>query len=401
VPNIEWTWQEALGIAGCLALVWVVLSRFGRAQRAQPAVHELALIIGLYGLWQLAGALATGSLGPAVGRGEWIWRTERTLHLPSEASLQRLILPHPLLVQAANLYYYSAHFTVLILFLIWLFVRHRAAYPRWRTTLAILTTSCLLIELLPVAPPRLVPSTGMVDTAMIYHQSVYSSSHGLAADDLSAMPSVHVAWASFVAVCAWNVTKSRWRYLTWLHLAVTVWVVVITGNHYWADGIVSVGLLALTLFVQKCTRSAWALYATPQLQTRVAAWSTTSWATKGLRPRAETGAGTFAPTGVERPGPAVVIDGKDRDVSRVPLSTGVIGADSDEDAGAAGAAETAGTTETAGAGVGGTGGEGGAGGNGGAGSGSAASGIAVADPAGEEGFGTDPPRRRDHGSASG
>ena len=283
MPNIEWTWQEALGIAGCLALVWVVLSGLGRAPRAQPALHELALIIGLYGLWQLAGALATGSLGPAVGRGDWIWHTERTLHLPSEATLQRLILPHPLLVQAANLYYYSAHFTVLILFLIWLFVRHRAAYPRWRTTLAILTTSCLLIELLPVAPPRLVPSTGTVDTAMIYHQSVYSSSHGLAADDLSAMPSVHVAWASFVAVCAWNVTKSRWRYITWVHLAVTVWVVVITGNHYWADGIVSAGLLALTLFAQKCTRSAWAMYATPQWQSRVAAWSTTSWARACMR----------------------------------------------------------------------------------------------------------------------
>jgi hypothetical protein len=374
VPNIEWTWQEALGIAACCAVVWAVLSARGRAPRAQPAVHELALIIGLYGLWQLAGALATGSLGPAVARGEWIWRTERTLHLPSEAALQRQILGHPLLVQAANLYYYSAHFTVLILFLIWLFVRHRAAYPRWRTTLAILTTSCLLIELVPVAPPRLAPSTGTVDTAMVYHQSVYASSHGLAADDLSAMPSVHVAWASFVAVCAWNVTRSRWRYLTWLHLVVTVWVVVVTGNHYWADGIVSVALLALTLLAQKCTRSAWALYATPQWQARVAAWSTASWATRGLRARTQ--------TGMERGGCAPAIDGKERDLSRVPMSTGVIGAESEEDAGASGPAGA------------------------GPGADSASSGVAVADPAqpadpAEGGDRrTESSRRRDRGSAA-
>jgi hypothetical protein len=273
VPNISWTWQQALGIAVVLALVWVVLSRRGRLPRAQPAVHELSLIIGLYGLWQLAGALATGGLQSAVARGKWIWDTERTVGLPSEADLQREILPHPLIVQAANLYYYSAHFTVLILFLIWLFAKRRDAYPRWRTTLAILTTACLLVQFLPVAPPRLVPATGMVDTAMIYHQSVYSSSHGLAADDLSAMPSVHVAWATFVTVCLWHMTRSWWRYLACLHLALTVWVVVVTGNHYWSDGIVAVALLLLTFLAQECTRRAWA-HASPQWQDRLVIFKT-------------------------------------------------------------------------------------------------------------------------------
>ena len=271
MPNIQATWQEALGAAVVLAAVWAVLSRRGKLTRAQPAIHELALIIGLYGLWQLAGALAHGSLQAAMARGLWIWNAQRTVGLPSEVSVQRPILPHPLIVQAANLYYYSAHFTVLILFLIWLFIRRRGAYPRWRTTLAILTTTCLVIQFLPVAPPRLVPATGMVDTAVLYHQSVYSSSKGIAADSLSAMPSIHVAWATFVALCLWRMTtaKSVWRYLAIFHLVLTVWVIVVTGNHYWADGIVAVALLAITLLVQECTRRAWT-HASPQWQGRLA-----------------------------------------------------------------------------------------------------------------------------------
>jgi len=257
-----WTWQEATAIAAVLFAVWVVIRRRGLLPRTQPAVRELSLIIALYAMWQLAGSLAHGSLHDAVTRGQWIWDAQRAVHLPSEVTLQHWILPHPLVVQAANLYYYSAHFTALILFLIWLFVRHRDAYPHWRTTLAILTTTCFLIQFLPVAPPRLVPGTGMVDTAELYHQSVYSAS-GLGADELSAMPSVHVAWALFVAVCWWQVTTSRWRYLGIVHVVLTLWVITVTGNHYWADGIVAAVLLVLTMLAQHLTRKLLASHFSP------------------------------------------------------------------------------------------------------------------------------------------
>ena len=284
-----WTWPEATVIAALLAAGWVVMTRRGLWPRAQPAVHELALIIGLYAMWQLAGALAVGGVLDAIVRGRWIWNIERAVHLPSETALQSLILPHRLLVEVANLYYYAAHFTVLILFLIWLFVRHRDAYPRWRTTLGIVTTACLLIEFLPVAPPRLVPGIGIVDTAVLYHQSVYASGAGTTADELSAMPSVHVAWALFVAVCALSVTASPWRYLGIGHAAMTIWVVVVTGNHYWADAIVAAALLVLTLVAQHYTRILWAR-ASPRLRVRVEAWSSTNrWAVRTPRDSSDTG----------------------------------------------------------------------------------------------------------------
>ena len=262
MPNIMWTWQQAVVIAGLLALAWGVLKARGAAPRLRPFLYEAALIIALYALWQLVGSLAGSGDYTAVTRGRWIWDTERALHLPDEHTLQSWVLPHPLLVQAANLYYATMHFTVLIIFLVWLFVRHRADYGRWRTVLALLTASCLLIQFLPVAPPRMVPQTGMVDTAMTYGQSVYGSIGGFQADQLSAMPSVHVGWAVLVAVAVCSVTRSRWRYLAVLHAAATVFVVVVTGNHFWADGIVACALLLASLGVRRGLGTLWQRFAT-------------------------------------------------------------------------------------------------------------------------------------------
>ena len=254
MPNLMWTWQEAAVIAGALAVGWGVLRRRQALRRTQPFLREASLIIGLYALWQFAGSLSGNGTYAAVGRGQWIWNTERSTHLLSEHTVQGWILPHPLIVQAANLYYDTMHFTMMIVFLLWLFIWHRDAYPRWRTTLAIVTASCLLIQLIPVAPPRMLPNLDMVDTAMKYGQSVYGTVGGFRADQLSAMPSVHIGWALLIAVCVYSVGTSRWRYIGIAHAVMTVLVVVATGNHYWGDGIVAAALLIAALFAQRGIR---------------------------------------------------------------------------------------------------------------------------------------------------
>jgi hypothetical protein len=171
--------------------------------------------------------------------------------LLSEATVQRHALAHPLVIQFANLYYAVAHVPALIIFLIWLFVLHRARYPKVRNTLALLTASCLVIQFLPVAPPRFIPGIGIVDAPLLYHQSVYGPVGTGIAAQLSAMPSVHVAWALLVGLGAVLIGRSRWRYLVLAHPVLTIWAVVATGNHYWADGIVAAVLLALAAGAQR------------------------------------------------------------------------------------------------------------------------------------------------------
>ena len=118
MPNLMWTWQEAVGVAAVLTAGWGWLWRRRKWPRAQPFLREAALIIGLYGLWQFAGSLAGSGTYAAVGRGRWIWDTERSVHLLSERTVQGWILPHSWMVQAANLYYDSMHFTMMIVFLL-------------------------------------------------------------------------------------------------------------------------------------------------------------------------------------------------------------------------------------------------------------------------------------------
>jgi MFS superfamily sulfate permease-like transporter len=97
---------------------------------------------------------------------------------------------------------------------------------------------------------------GMVDTAVRYGQSVYGSVAGFNADQLSAMPSVHVGWALLVALVVVQVSKSRWRWLALAYPALTVLAVTVTANHYWLDGIVAALLLGLVLLVQRAGRVA-------------------------------------------------------------------------------------------------------------------------------------------------
>jgi hypothetical protein len=213
--------------------------------------RELAIMFTLYAVWRLANKLSLMQLDGAMWRGRWLWDLQRELHLPSEVAVQQMILPHPLIVQFANVYYAAAHVPVMILFLVWLFVRHRPRYPQLRNALALTTAACLLIQLIPVAPPRLIPDLGVIDTPLLYHQSVYGPIGTGIAAQLSALPSVHVAWALLVGIGAVMVSDSRWRWVILAHPILTCWVVVATGNHYWVDGILAGLLLAAAVFAQR------------------------------------------------------------------------------------------------------------------------------------------------------
>jgi hypothetical protein len=251
-------WEEATEVAGATAAVWAGTLRSTRrwAGLARPWARELTLILVLYAMWQYAGAWSLGRAGAAVARGRFVWDVERALHVPSERAVQALVLHERALVYFLNVYYAAVHVPALGVCLVWLFVRHRDQYPPVRTVVALVTGACLAIQLFPVAPPRLIPGLGIVDTGAVVGPSVYSrGAPGL--DQLSAMPSVHVAWALIVGGSIFWVCRSRWRWLALAYPVMTAFTVVATGNHYWADGAVAAVLsAAATLLV-------WRVYSRP------------------------------------------------------------------------------------------------------------------------------------------
>jgi PAP2 superfamily len=234
-------WQYAV----VLAIVLVAVASVRRWRRVAPIAREAAIVLGLYALWLRAGEYEPFALGVEGGlkRGDQIWRAQHWLHLPSEVTVQGWFLSHPWLVQASNIYYAVAHVPAAIALLVWLFFRHRHHYRVVRTTLAVITGISLVMHYVPVAPPRLFPQYGFVDTALRYHQSVYGNAGEGVSTQLAAMPSLHVAWAVLVGITAFAVSRSRWRWVAVLHAALTVLVVTNTANHWWLDGIVGSALL--------------------------------------------------------------------------------------------------------------------------------------------------------------
>jgi hypothetical protein len=245
------TWKVAAVAAVCLyGFAVLVRPRARRWTVVADYAREAAVILGLYAIWQLALDLLVTSVTGAVPHATWVWHVERALHLPSEVGVQRAALDHPLLIQSLNIFYSVVHFPALIVFLIWLFARHRDRYPDARTTLVVLTAACAFIQAIPVAPPRMLGHLGFVDAASLYGQSPYGAGGIHDPGQLIAMPSVHVAWAVMVAVIVVQVSRSRWRWLVLAYPVLTVISVVATGNHWWLDGLVAVALLAVTLLAQ-------------------------------------------------------------------------------------------------------------------------------------------------------
>jgi hypothetical protein len=266
-------WQDAAEMASATAATWTVTRRSTRAwaRTLRPWAKELTLILVLYGMWQYAGAWSIGRISVAINRGQAIWDVERAVHLPSERSTQLLVLHHRTLMRFFNEFYAVVHVPALGVCLVWLFVRHRDRYPEVRTVVALVTGASLAIQMVPVAPPRLLAHLGIVDTGALIGPNVYArGAPGL--DQLSAMPSLHVGWALIVAGAVVWVCVSPWRWLAFVYPALTTLTVVVTGNHYWADGIAAAALCAVaTLIVSKAyTKPAGSARSAGQLAARVA-----------------------------------------------------------------------------------------------------------------------------------
>jgi PAP2 superfamily len=252
-------WQDAAWLGLALAVTATSLHIRTPSKRwiwVRELAQEGAIFAILYATWQRVGALSTGDTTHAVARGKAIVAFEHALRFPSEVWTQHLALHSHLLIRGANWYYIVGHAPVMGVFLVWLYVRHRSDFARWRTALAVGCIVGELIQIIPVAPPRLTLS-GIVDTAQVYGPGAYDADGAGFAPQLAAMPSLHCVWAITTGVAIFVVAKSRWRWIGLVHAGVTVLVVVITGNHYWSDAIAGAALVFLGLAVHDGATRLW------------------------------------------------------------------------------------------------------------------------------------------------
>jgi hypothetical protein len=257
---VKWpTWSQAAIAAVVAGLVAVALRR-SRPTRVGdivgPAALEFAIVASLYAVWRMAKNLPLTQADGAIERAYDIVAVQDFLRLPSELTVQRFVLEHDWLAWFSAHYYAVAHVPGIVIFLVWLYARHRAVYPRWRNALAIVTAFCLFIRFVKVAPPRFLTELGYVDVSVMYGIDVYGEAGTGVSSQFAAMPSLHVAWAAVAAFGALAASTSRWRWIGMVHLVLTLLVIAATGHHWWLDGIVALGLLWVALQLETIGRRA-------------------------------------------------------------------------------------------------------------------------------------------------
>ncbi|MBB2943678.1 hypothetical protein FB565_003407 [Actinoplanes lutulentus] len=221
-------------------------ARPGFLAALRSALREIALVAVLFGVYKVGRLAADGHVDEAFRNARVVWDVERWLHLPSELAVQHTLLDWRTLVEIANTYYAYVHFPATAACLIWLYL-YRPAHYRWtRNVLTLLTSGALLVHfVIPLAPPRMLTDTGMLDLGHLFGPAVYGNPEtDHFSNQYAAMPSLHFGWALVVAIALISAIGGRHRALWLLHPAITLLVIVATGNHYWLDAIAAAALTA-------------------------------------------------------------------------------------------------------------------------------------------------------------
>lgn len=195
--------------------------------------------------------------GLAYSNGRRFLDLERWLHLDPEASLDHWLAGHQALGWIAGNYYDNVHFVVTLGLVGLVWWRFPDRYRPLRNGLVLTNLIAMAVFwTVPTAPPRLLEPRVYVDVVAQSHSfgSWHSGTLATAANQLAAMPSLHMGWALWSSLAAWRILPARrWRWLVWLYPVLTAVVVMATGNHYLCDVVAG----ALVFVVGQVTADRW------------------------------------------------------------------------------------------------------------------------------------------------
>jgi membrane-associated phospholipid phosphatase len=204
---------------------------------------------GAYYLYRLVRGLVDGHVNVAYQHARDIVYFERGIHVFFEKDVQQWAITHSLFIKLADWMYVNSHFIVTTAFLVWLYIARNHSYYFVRNMFMIAMVFALVGYLIfPAAPPRFLPEWGFQDTVADFYGKA-SETASVLYNPYAAMPSMHVAFASMVAVPAICLTRHRWLKGLWaVYPLLVTFVVIATGNHFWFDaaiGLVVAGVSAV------------------------------------------------------------------------------------------------------------------------------------------------------------
>ncbi|MFC9454520.1 bifunctional glycosyltransferase 87/phosphatase PAP2 family protein [Streptomyces sp. NPDC056983] len=226
---------------------WVPLLPFWRRVLTRPnLLLEMLLIrVGYYAYQQVrlaaTGGTNTGGRATAEAHGTQVHSLEKFLHIDIEHWVNHAVAQIPWLKSFFNFYYESFHFIVPLSVLAVLYVRRPAQYRWARSALGFATVLALIgFWFYPLAPPRLMPSLGFIDTlhgVQDFSKPDYGTLTALT-NQYAAMPSLHFGWSLWCGLVIAILAPKWWmKAIALLHPLFTISAIIATGNHWVLDAV--------------------------------------------------------------------------------------------------------------------------------------------------------------------
>lgn len=199
---------------------------------------------------------------------------EHNIHTDFEPALQNAFI---WMSPVGNVYYGLMHFVAPTVIMGRLIIKNQDPKFRYRLSFFLMLFIGLIIfTLLPTMPPRLLnkyyndhivndnsivsgvgglsrlditrtkemmkPFWNITDT-MVKEDTIYNEGLKKVGNPYAAMPSMHTGWALWSALVGVqacgdkSTTRHIWVYLGVIHVVLTVFFIIITGNHFWLDAV--------------------------------------------------------------------------------------------------------------------------------------------------------------------
>jgi PAP2 superfamily protein len=218
---------------------------------------------GLVLLWLLWVYDATTDLAPlrlhtALANARDVLHLEQLLSVDPERSLDHWLAGHHTLATVVANYYDNAHFGVTLGVLVWLWWRRADIYRPLRNLLVVVNLiGFAVFWRYPVAPPRMLPDFTDVISSTHAVGNFHGGSLASHANELAAMPSLHMAWAAWCVLALWRLSsRASVRAAAIAYPCLTALAVLATGNHFLLDLVAGLATLAASALLLRVARAA-------------------------------------------------------------------------------------------------------------------------------------------------
>jgi len=213
-------------------------ARLSLAPRGGEDVLRQGLImLACYAAYDISRAVVVGREAVAMANGLFFMNLEKAMGIFWEPWVQGRVSAFPPLMDFLVWSYGALHLPLIMATTVWIFTQRRSRWTQFRNWfLAMNFMALLLYFLLPTAPPRMIFTSGIADIGYLQGTRTSIFENGLLANPFAAMPSLHFAYALFVALALFMLARRTWlRWGGFAYPALVLLGIVATGNHFIVD----------------------------------------------------------------------------------------------------------------------------------------------------------------------